>query len=110
MGDGGGGSSGGGIKEFGSLAGGFWPGEPIPESEAGAGGSPGAGVGPGARVLELTGALFVFIPAPGEVTAFVSGGVTTCGVPFVSVGMGVGVFDETSAAGVVSAGGGAGFS
>ena len=110
MGDGGGGSSGGGIREFGSLGGGFWPGEPIPESGAGAGGSPGAGVGPGARLFESTVALVVFVSALCEVTVFVSGVAVAGGVPFVPTGTGVGVFDDTSGPGVVSAGGGTGFS
>ena len=66
MGEGCSGSCGGGIREFGSLGGGFCPGDPIPESGAGAEGSPDVGVGVGTGVEKR---LFVLLVSAAPVLA-----------------------------------------
>jgi hypothetical protein len=63
------GSVGGGIKEFGSLAGGFCPGEPIPESEGGARGSVGAAALVPTSVALVEASAGALVPATGACNA-----------------------------------------
>ena len=102
MGDGAAGSSGGGISEFGSLGGGFCPGDPMPESGAGAEGSPGVGGRAGLRLLESPGAFVEFVSLTPVATEVFDA--------FVSVETAVGELEFASFVGARSEGEGEGFS
>jgi len=108
MGEGGRGSSGGGIREFGSLGGGFCPGDPMPELGAGAAGSPLVGAGPGTKSFGVgwaAGAAFVAGVLVAPVLVSPESRAEAVGALEASLALGAGV-----AAGEVAVGAGTGFS